>query len=179
MSRTASMYLELLHIVFVIQQIDLKIIPDIYELSGCPGHDYHMDFSDVEFSYDDDGYLTVNGNFTFLRDVVAPYPAYIYSERLEQGEWRPAIITKSVPDFCAVIQNPMEVWYPVTRQLNKKNCPYKAGFVGRIDNVRYSFPVPITPNFLGEWRVFLEQRDITKETEEYACLVQYFSVIDI
>lgn len=122
------MNLKPLRLVFpLIHLVYAKIIPDVHDMHGCPGHDYHMDFSGIEFNYEDDGYMTVNGNFTFLRDIVAPYPAYIYSERMERSEWRPAIITKSVSDFCEVLQSPSEIWYPVTKQLNQKNCPYKAG----------------------------------------------------
>ncbi|XP_062551779.1 uncharacterized protein LOC134217039 [Armigeres subalbatus] len=166
-------------ILMMISSLDSRITVDLQEMHGCPGHSYDIDFSNVEFDFDYDGYLIVSGNFTFLKDVVEPYAAYFHSDHMERGEWRPAIIHKNVPDFCAVIQSPLEVWYPVTQHLSKKRCPYKAGSVVHFDTVRYKFPVAITPNFLGEWRMFMEQRDVTKDPKPFACLMQYFSVIEI
>ncbi|XP_062542030.1 uncharacterized protein LOC134210020 [Armigeres subalbatus] len=156
-----------------------KIIPDVQGVRPCPEYKHDFDFSNLDYDYDDDGYLTVNGNFTFLRDIASPYPAYFHSEQMERGEWRRALIERSVPDFCAVLQSPTEIWYPITRYLNKKACPYKAGFVGTIDHVRYKFPFTISPQFLGEWRLFMEQRDSRKDPKPFACLILYFSVIEI
>ncbi|XP_062551778.1 uncharacterized protein LOC134217038 [Armigeres subalbatus] len=174
------MFLKVFSILTFASLVELKVIPDVEDSVICPGYKFFdMDLSNVEFDYDDDGYITVNGNFTYLKDIIAPYPLYVRSEHMERGEWRTGIVNRNIPDFCAVIQKPTEVWYPITKQLSQKYCPYKAGYVARIDNVRYKFPVIIPRHFLGEWKMYIEQRDATRNTNTSSCVMQHVSVIDI
>lgn len=122
-----DMYIILLYLVLLAVSVQLKIVPDLQEIQGCPDHDYEMDFSNLQFDFDDDGYLIVNGNLTILKDVVEPYPVYIHSERMERGEWRPALIEKYYRNFCTSFQDPLEVSYPVMRHVDDLKCPLPAG----------------------------------------------------
>ncbi|XP_065078914.1 uncharacterized protein LOC135701897 [Ochlerotatus camptorhynchus] len=173
------MCIKLLYLLLLAFPVELKIVPDLQEMHGCPGYDYEMDFSNVQFDFDDDGYIIINGNFTFLTDVVAPYPVYFHSERMERGEWRPTLIDKPLRDFCASLLDPLEVWYPVMKQLDQLHCPFSAGHVIKLDNIKYKFPVKISHQFLGDWRIYMEHRDVMRDSEPLGCLMQYFTVIEI
>ncbi|XP_062551777.1 uncharacterized protein LOC134217037 [Armigeres subalbatus] len=175
------MYLQVLSVLFLVPMLAAVLVIDMQEYRGCPGHKYDIDLSSMEFDYDDDGFIIVSGNFTFLKDIVPPYPMYVYAEKMERGEWKRTFIDKYIPDFCSVIQNFNEIWYPITKNLNQKYCPFKAGFVAQInDNVRYKFPVTLTHNFVGEWRMIVECRDISeKNSESFGCWMQYASLIEI
>lgn len=70
-------------------------------------------------------------------DVIARYEAnhkkwilfqlLVYSKKLERGEWVPGFFNRVVQNVCPLLQMPTELWYPYTRLLKQKTCPYKAG----------------------------------------------------
>lgn len=79
----------------------------------------------------------------------------ISSKRLERGNWNDGPAQRLVLDLCTDMQNPEEVWYPVTKNLKKKTCPYKAnvswvwiGFLHSFSNYR-----PLKSSSWHQWQV--------------------------
>lgn len=50
----------------------------------------------------------------------------ITSKRFERGDWNDGEAQRTIYDLCVEMQNPEEIWYPITKTLKKKFCPYKA-----------------------------------------------------
>lgn len=148
------------------------------ECPGFPKDSLDVDFSNFEFDLDDEGFIVINGNFTVLRDIEAPYPLLINSERLERGEWHPGILNRKIDSFCARLQNPTETWYPFTRQMKLRKCPFPRGHVETVRNLRLTnFPFVIPPSFIGEWKIYSESR--LESDPKGNCTMLEFIVLEI
>ncbi|KAL1376364.1 hypothetical protein pipiens_016933, partial [Culex pipiens pipiens] len=86
-----------------------------------------IDMSHFLILTQEDGSVTMNGTVRFTKDYESPKRWKVYTERLERGEWHPAIIARDIPNICAVLQMPHEPWYRYTKFMEQKSCPYLAG----------------------------------------------------
>ncbi|XP_039434544.1 uncharacterized protein LOC120416764 [Culex pipiens pallens] len=125
--------------------------------NGLPMPD--MDMSQFSILPQDDGSLLLNGTVTINKSYNDPTRWKMYTERLEQGKWNPGIVSRDIPNLCPVLKMPSEPWYQYTKHLENVNCPIKAGYVERLDNLNIGnmaavFDVP--PQFIGEWKVYHE-----------------------
>ncbi|KAL9707146.1 hypothetical protein quinque_010664 [Culex quinquefasciatus] len=107
----------------------------------------------------EDGTMVLNGTVKINKDYGNPTRWRMYSERLEQGKWHPGIVSRDIPNICAVLQVPTEAWYQFTKHLRQKQCPFKAGYTEHvvdlnIGNVASAFDTP--PQFIGDWRIYHE-----------------------
>lgn len=46
-------------------------------------------------------------------------------EMFHRGQWNIYAVQKKIPDFCAILHDKSEIWYPFTKTLPK--CDIKAG----------------------------------------------------
>lgn len=122
-------------LITIVKLCSSKIVVTIYE-------DYEVcvepeesagkfDFSELEIFAESDTKVFLNGSWNFLKEVKSPWPSTIFTERYDRGQWNIELVSKKIPDFCEVIQNPNEPWYEMTSQFEHKHCPFPAG-VGRI-----------------------------------------------
>ncbi|KAL1380216.1 hypothetical protein pipiens_003613 [Culex pipiens pipiens] len=86
-----------------------------------------FDASELQVIPQDDGSVTMNGTIKFTKDYASPTRMKLHSKRLQQGEWKPGMFSREIRDLCPVMQMPTELWYPFTRILQQKTCPYRAG----------------------------------------------------
>lgn len=84
-----------------------------------------MDVSQMELVAETDTKLVLNGTITFLKAVQSPWPTHSFAEKYERGKWNLFAYDKKLPDFCALIHRPNEIWYYYTKQL--KGCPLQPG----------------------------------------------------
>lgn len=129
----------------------------------------------------------------------------VYSEKLERGTWMPGIFTRTVQNICSRLSNPMEPWYPVISKMSRQECPYKAGVslrsVGRwwvstimidlflsiakqhtehFDDVNVGeLGIALTPNFLGEWKLFVEVSTSRDGQQHSECTMVRFRVLEV
>lgn len=82
----------------------------------------------------------------------------MYSKRQEQGKWNPGIISRDIPNFCAVLQLQTESWYQFTKHLKQGHCPIKAGvifyFLLRLSKIKLSCFIAVLGKFrqLKHWK---------------------------
>jgi len=108
-----------------------RIIPIIYEdYEFCVNETFNagkFDFSELEFMAESDDHVYVNGSWKFVKEVHAPWTATIFTEKYDRSQWVIDTLYKRIPDFCAVVQDPLQPWYPLTSHFEHKNCPFPAG----------------------------------------------------
>lgn len=126
--------------------ITIDFDEDIRECgNGMPIPD--VDLSQFSILPQDDGTMVVNGTVKIINGFGNPtrvggtswnisskiIPASLqwnmYSKRQEQGKWNPGIISRDIPNFCAVLQLQTESWYQFTKHLKQGHCPIKAGVI--------------------------------------------------
>jgi len=108
-----------------------KVVVILYEeLEICvpPEERAHrFDLSGLELIAESDTQVYLNGSWKFVRDVNGPWESHFYGERYDRNEWSLYVINRHIPDICAVMQNPTEIWYQITKTFEPKTCPYPAG----------------------------------------------------
>ncbi|XP_062551775.1 uncharacterized protein LOC134217035 [Armigeres subalbatus] len=162
------------------QILAIRLSVDVHGYTNCPGYPPAIDFSNLDFILNNDGDIIINGSFTVLKDVTDPLPMYLYSKRFERGEWREGFGSRHVENFCQTLNTKTEIWYPVMKYLRKQSCPFPKGYVAKFDNFKYgSLPLIIPPNFIGEWAIYMEHRDVTKQKEPLDCAMQYLTVYEV
>ncbi|EDS34281.1 conserved hypothetical protein [Culex quinquefasciatus] len=125
--------------------------------NGMPIPD--VDLSQFSILPQDDGTMVVNGTVKIINGFGNPTRWNMYSKRQEQGKWNPGIISRDIPNFCAVLQLQTESWYQFTKHLKQGHCPIKAGYSESFDNlnignVASAFEIPAA--FIGDWRIYNE-----------------------
>lgn len=85
----------------------------------------YMDFSGLEVSYEDDTHSFLNGTWKFTHEIKAPWHLIFYTERYDRGTWYRNGVSKDIPNFCAVIHRPSEVWYNIYKTV--PGCPLAKG----------------------------------------------------
>lgn len=83
------------------------------------------DLSNFEIVAESDTETFLNGTIVFLHAVEAPWKMHIYSEMFHRGQWSVYAVDKKFTDFCSVMHNPNEIWYPYMKDL--KGCDIKVG----------------------------------------------------
>lgn len=120
-----------LRLLLVVVICEAKIFPFIHEdFESCvePEDDGgYFDYSNFQLVATSDTEIYANGSVEFVKEVKSPWKANFYNEKYDKGSWYRTGPTKRIDDFCHTIQSPLEVWYPVTRLFNHKNCPFPAG----------------------------------------------------
>lgn len=138
----------------------------------------------------------LNGTWTMLGDLVAPWPMNLYTMRFEQGNWVPGPLKRNIPDFCASIHSPVEVWYPMTKKFPK--CPWKKGvkmkqawFRSNCQNFYFQTVVvfdmiPLTFNGLrmtsaleGKWELFMDAKHPVDGDMKDCCIMMKGEVMDL
>lgn len=108
-----------------------KIVPIIYEdFEICVKPEERagkFDFSELHYIAESDTVVYVNGSWNIMEEVKSPWKTEMYTERFIRGQWVGEAFYKKIDDFCAVIQEPLQPWYKVTRKFKPKNCPFPAG----------------------------------------------------
>ncbi|XP_038107525.1 uncharacterized protein LOC6033254 [Culex quinquefasciatus] len=116
-----------------------------------------IDTSNFQILPQPDGSITVNGTARFTKDYGNPTRWKFYTKRLERGRWIPGIVSRDISNVCSVLQMPYELWYPFTRLMQRKFCPFKAGHEEHMNNVNIgnlAKTFEVSPDFIGEWRVY-------------------------
>ncbi|XP_055637620.1 uncharacterized protein LOC129776175 [Toxorhynchites rutilus septentrionalis] len=137
------------------------------------------DMSKMYVFTDENNTLLLDGVFLYTKDYYSPIKWSVTSEHLERGSWRPGIISKVVPDMCAVILNPLEPWYVVTRTMQQTKCPYLTGHeesfhMLELGNLGINFPHA----FAGDWRFYLNVTVTRNGRKVMECLFVEVSVIE-
>lgn len=102
------------------------ILDEGFEKCVEPEEDANVfDFSNAEIVAESDTDVYFNGSVKFLKKVESPWFLHIYTEKFERGEWNVYAMNRKIKDFCAVLHNPLEVWYRYSKNL--KGCPLAAG----------------------------------------------------
>lgn len=108
-----------------------KLIPIVYEdIEFCAkeGEDAKMfDYSHLEIFAESDTKVYLNGSWIVLKEIKSPWKVTFFAEKYIRSQWNMEMFNKKIPDFCKVIQSPLELWYHVTSKFNHKNCPFPAG----------------------------------------------------
>lgn len=117
----------------------IKVIPIIYEdheLCVEPENNAgKFDWSNMEIIAESDTAVFLNGSLHILKKVDSPWKSTVFTERFLRGKWNVEALHKKIPDFCAVLQDPLTSWYHITSQWNPKNCPYEAGVSLKLNNL--------------------------------------------
>ncbi|XP_055602099.1 uncharacterized protein LOC129750922 [Uranotaenia lowii] len=168
-------------LVISVHVVMTKVIIDPHEEfeecgNGMPM--FSMNFSGLEITRKEDGTIFGNGKVKVLKDFNAPMKIFYYTKKLERGSWTRGIFSRLVPDFCATMNNPLELWYNVTRFLPP--CPIKAGQEIVLDNLKVGTVLEVVPpNLLGEWRIYNEMTTTRGLIPQSECKLIEFSVVEI
>jgi hypothetical protein len=84
---------------------------------------FDMDDLDVVIETDTD--IFVNGSFKFLKRIESPLKLRVFSEQYVRSKWVISMIDRRIPDACAVMHSPLEVWYKFYKEY--PGCPFEAG----------------------------------------------------
>lgn len=163
-------------IVLILNFASAKVVPIIYEkFEMCVEPENRagkFDFSQLEYIAESDTVVFANGTWKFLEEVKSPWKATLFTEKFIRGQWSVEAFFKKIDDFCKVIQDPTQPWYPVTSKFEHKKCPFPAGVsfeqpgsakdcyliiqqteihfdMVKMNEVPFVFP----PTFEGEWRL--------------------------
>ncbi|XP_053672246.1 uncharacterized protein LOC128722597 [Anopheles nili] len=112
----------------------------------------------VRLFLSEDEKLILDGQFTVIRDIYPPLGLVIYTQKQDKGEWRPTPYGRHVLNFCSVMLSSGDIWYPITKHMNRTTCPLRKGHLETFDMVELeSFGFDdVLPDLVGEWRVFVE-----------------------
>jgi len=133
---------------------DRIFIPIVDEKIHDCGHTGYIDWSEFELLAYNDTHTFMNGKIKMLKEIHSPWSIKVSSERFDRGEWHTGEIQRSIPDMCLELQEEVEPWYPVSKRMLQKSCPYFPGYVEHINMWPVSgFKIFIPPSFQGKWRV--------------------------
>ncbi|KAL1374066.1 hypothetical protein pipiens_001666 [Culex pipiens pipiens] len=137
------------------------------------------DFSGLEFELDEDDVMNFSGTVNVTEDYEAPIGMNLHTEHLERGEWKTGIMSRVVRDFCPVILNRFEAWYPITKTLQQTECPYRKGHIERFDHLKLgTFGVAVPHHLLGEWKVYFEITAKRNGQTVKECIMRRADLID-
>ncbi|XP_052863951.1 uncharacterized protein LOC128270580 [Anopheles cruzii] len=141
---------------------------------------FPIDTSKMEIFLSEDDELTLNGELVFVSDLVSPVGFSFYTQKLEHGEWVPRPYSKRVLDMCSVVTSPMEIWYSITRHMNRTRCPFPKGHVERFDMVSLgTFGLDeFMEQMVGEWKIFAEMTLPSPLFMEVSCTMCQVSVVE-
>ncbi|KAL9707149.1 hypothetical protein quinque_010667 [Culex quinquefasciatus] len=77
---------------------------------------------------------------------------------------------------------PTELWYPYTRLLKQKTCPYKAGHEEHINNMNignFAAMLKVPPSFIGEWRMYYEITSTRNGKRVVECMMIPITVSEV
>lgn len=124
----------------------------------------------------------------------------VYSKKLERGEWVSGFFNRVVQNVCPLLQMPTELWYPYTRLLKQKTCPYKAGvridtrkchssenniIVKHVENGKpsnignFADYLHLPPSFIGDWRMYYEITTTRNGRRVPECLMMAMTVSEV
>lgn len=108
-----------------------KILPYIHEeLVNCNEEGTwagKMDYSNLQLIATSDTEVSVNGSIVILKEIQSPWHLVLYGEKYDRGSWYRKGPYKTITNFCKSMQDPLEPWYPFTKNFEHKECPLKAG----------------------------------------------------
>ncbi|EDS34280.1 conserved hypothetical protein [Culex quinquefasciatus] len=121
---------------------------------------------------------------SIMKQKSCPYRAglLVYSKKLERGEWVSGFFNRVVQNVCPLLQMPTELWYPYTRLLKQKTCPYKAGHVenGKPSNIgNFADYLHLPPSFIGDWRMYYEITTTRNGRRVPECLMMAMTVSEV
>jgi hypothetical protein len=101
-------------------------------------------------------------------------------EKLIRNQWNRALIDRRVSDFCQGLDNAKEPWYRFTSLLNRKECPFEAGWNQTIEHGIWAQISPlVTYNFIGKYRVTFHSYFKNANGKEHTdCLRISFEIAD-
>ncbi|CAO1312731.1 unnamed protein product [Diamesa serratosioi] len=169
----------LLSILKIVSGKIVLIVDENYELCQ-DGDPAVFDVSKLIVTQHNDTYTYVEGTIKALQNIKSPAVVAAFAERQIKGKWERSMIDRKVPDFCSLIQNPAEVWYFVTKNLNIKECPFKAGDILTAGRVEISeSQIELQSFMIGEWRltVNVEIHDKLKVLKD--CYRVYYTVAEL
>lgn len=109
--------------------VNSKILPIVDEIfEDCnrgDEKDRTFDLSELKFKTTDNE-MFMDGNVKFNKEISGQWTVKVSVEKKEQGAWLISFLNRYVQDFCQVIKQTSEVWYPITKHV-KQNCPFLAG----------------------------------------------------
>uniref|UniRef100_A0A182PIZ9 Uncharacterized protein n=1 Tax=Anopheles epiroticus TaxID=199890 RepID=A0A182PIZ9_9DIPT len=142
---------------------------------------YPLDLSKLQIYLSEDDKLIMNGEMQFVQDIVPPWGISIYTEKLNHGEWHSTPYTKNALDLCIDMQARHEIWYTITKHLNKSTCPYRKGHTERFDMVELgSFGFDdVLPDLVGDWRIYTDFRMGTvPHKAKLSCMMTELSILE-
>uniref|UniRef100_A0A182VTE9 Uncharacterized protein n=1 Tax=Anopheles minimus TaxID=112268 RepID=A0A182VTE9_9DIPT len=119
---------------------------------------FPLDLSNMQVYLTEDEKLVMNGELIFTQNINPPWGVSIYTHKLDHGEWLPTPYSKHVFNLCMVMHASTEMWYPITRHMNRSNCPYRKGHVEKFDMVdmgNFGFD-DVLADLVGDWRIFVD-----------------------
>nr|XP_040240174.2 uncharacterized protein LOC120960207 isoform X2 [Anopheles coluzzii] len=142
---------------------------------------FPLDMSKVQIYLSEEDKLVLNGEVTFTQDIFPPWGISIYTHKLDHGEWTPTAYTKSAFNLCLEMHASHEIWYIITKQLNKTNCPYRKGYVEKFDMVdigSFGFD-DVLQDLVGDWRIFVDFRlGSVPHKLQISCMMYEISILE-
>jgi hypothetical protein len=121
----------------------------------------------------------VAGTAKVLNRIDAPWKSYYFIEKSIRNQWNRALLDRRVPDFCKGLDNPKEPWYRFTSLLNRKECPFEAGWNQTIEHGDWGQLSPlVTYNFIGKYRVTFYSYFKLNGKEHTDCVRNQFDIVD-
>lgn len=109
--------------------VNSKILPIVNEVfEDCNrGSDTErtFDFSELKFKIISNE-MFIDGKVKFNKELRGQWSVKASVEKLEQGTWLISFLNRYIQDFCQVIKQTSEIWYPITKHV-KQDCPFEAG----------------------------------------------------
>jgi hypothetical protein len=62
-----------------------------------------------------------------LKEIKSPWNSIVFAEKFDRDQWNVDSLYKRYPDFCKNLKNPLEPFHFLTKNLDKKSCPFPAG----------------------------------------------------
>uniref|UniRef100_A0A182QD95 Uncharacterized protein n=1 Tax=Anopheles farauti TaxID=69004 RepID=A0A182QD95_9DIPT len=142
---------------------------------------FPLDMSNFHVYLSENEKLVMNGNFTFLQDIYPPWGVSIYTHKLEHGEWLPTPYTKRVLNLCGMILVGTEIWFPITKHMQRTQCPFRKGHVETFDMIEIE-NIGIDDmlhDLVGDWRIFTDfSLGTVPHLMKISCTMNEFSILE-
>lgn len=104
----------------------LPIVNEVFEDCNRDGEtERTFNFSELKFKIKSKE-MFIDGKLKFNKELSGPWTVKASVEKNERGTWLISFLNRYIQDFCQVIKQTSEIWYPITKYV-KQNCPFQAG----------------------------------------------------
>lgn len=113
-----------------------------------------------------------------MKDI-KKFPARVFLERFDRGEWNQAFIDRTYPDLCKSFKNPLDPVYSQLWQLGKE-CPFPAGYEQKFEHGEViQLPPGFPKDAEGRYRLTAEFTFFDGSKKSVECIQAVGDIVDL